>query len=246
MLGCPGSGPFKQPKPEDLKCSRCNAEIEIWSDEAKAKCPSCGNIVLRKFSGNTCLDWCKEARFCVGDKVYKNYIQGKAASLKQGIVEEMERYFGDDTKRIRHARNVMGFAEMILKEHKADWHIVIPASLLHDIGIKRAQEKYGSTSGHYQEIEGPAIAEAILNKLGVKKSDIDEICQIIAHHHSPGIVNTENFKVLYDADWLVNLKDEYDIKDRQKLIRIIDRVFLTETGKRLANDTYVNLKRSNL
>ena len=71
-------------------------------------------------------------------------------------------------------------------------------------------------------------------------SQIEEICQIIAHHHSPGKINTQNFRIIYDADWLVNLKDEYDIWDREKLSDIIDRVFLTESGKAMARQTYLS------
>ncbi len=166
-------------------------------------------------------------------------ILGKAP-VKDRLIKELEDYFGPDVKRIDHAKKVMHFAEEILKTEKADRDIVIPASILHDVGIKAAEEKYGSAAGHYQEIEGPAIARGMLLKAGLKKEDIDEICEIIGNHHSPGKVNTLNFKVLYDADWLVNLKDEYNVDDKEKLSKIIDRVFLTETGKQLVKHIYLS------
>lgn len=166
-------------------------------------------------------------------------MQNKAISIREKLIKELEEYFGDDKKRINHARKVLHFAEVLLKKEKGDWHIVIPASILHDIGIKEAEKKYGSAAGHYQEKEGPAIARDILLKLGLKKKDIEEICKIIAHHHSPGKVNTQNFKVLYDADWLVNLKDEVNIKDKEKLEKVINKVFLTDTARELAKKTYV-------
>ena len=56
--------------------------------------------------------------------------------------------------------------------------------------------------------EGPPIAREILTGLGFEKGQVEEICEIIGHHHSPGKINTTNFKILYDAEWLVNLKDE--------------------------------------
>ncbi len=74
----------------------------------------------------------------------------------------------------------------------------------------------------------------ILSELGFEVNQIDEICEIVAHHHSPGKITTANFGILYDADWLVNLSDEFDVKDHKKLGNIIDRVFLTQTGKTLA------------
>jgi hypothetical protein len=117
--------------------------------------------------------------------------------------------------------------------------IVIGASVLHDIGIHQADKKYGSTIGKYQEQEGPPIARGILTKLGIEQSQIEEICEIIAHHHSPGVITTKNFEILYDADWLVNLKDEYDIQDRAKLNNIIERVLLTQSGRTLAREIYL-------
>jgi HD superfamily phosphodiesterase len=212
--------------------------MEIWTDEVKATCPHCNVTILREGDA-TCLDWCKYAKECVGGTLYSKYMQNKAVMLKQQLLKELEEYFGDDTKRINHAKNVLRFAEELLKREKADWHIVIPASILHDVGIKQAEQKHGSSAGKYQEKEGPAIARKFLLKLGLKKEDIDEICEIIAHHHSPGKHETANFKVLYDADWLVNLKDEVGTGDTEKLKTAIEKVFLTNAGKELARATYL-------
>lgn len=257
---CPGSQKFRQPQPEIIKCSNCGEEVEIWTDEVQATCSKCKTIVTRE-SGSSCLDWCKYAKECVGEQTYNKFMQNKAITTKQKLLKKLEEYFGKDTKRINHAKKVMGFAEEILKKEKADWHIVIPASILHDVGIKVAEEKYGSSAGHLQEKEGPKIAREILLKVGLNNEDADEICQIIAHHHSPGKVDTQNFKVLYDADWLVNFadsgywkeyisasrtdkknyvreKDEVDTNDKTKLKSIINKVFLTKTGRELAERIY--------
>ncbi|MDP3731488.1 MAG: HD domain-containing protein [Candidatus Omnitrophota bacterium] len=237
---CPGSKKFKEPQPENIKCPSCGTEVEVWSDEIQFLCPNCKNTTIRQQEGASCLDWCKYAKECVGGETYNKYMQNKAITTKDKLINELEEYFGKDTKRINHAKKVMGYAEDLLKQEKADWHIVIPASILHDVGIKAAEEKYGSSAGIYQEKEGPEIARKILLKTGLKKEDIDEICAIIAHHHSPGVVNTQNFKVLYDADWLVNLKEEADTNDEVKLKNIIHKVFLTSAGKALAEKLYLS------
>jgi HD superfamily phosphodiesterase len=152
----------------------------------------------------------------------------------------METYFGRDRKRIDHAHKVLGFAEKILENETAERDIVEAAAILHDIGIHAAEKRHGSTAGHYQEIEGPPIAENILGRINFPSSRIPEVLEIIANHHSPGKIDTKNFKVLYDADWLVNLADEYDISDKSKLANIIEKVFLTETGKKIAQEIYLN------
>jgi HD superfamily phosphodiesterase len=235
---CPGSKEIKHPRPENIICPVCSEEVEIWTDEIEAICPNCKKAVMRA-QGQSCLEWCSYAKECIGEKKYSAYMKNKAMTVKDILLKELEEFFGNDTKRIDHAKKVMGFSEELLTKEKADWHIVIPASILHDVGIKIAESKYGSTAGHYQEQEGPGIARGILLKAGFKKEDIDEICQIIAHHHSPGKINTQNFKVLYDADRLVNLKEEADTKDKEKLSAMIDKIFLTETGKKIARRLYL-------
>ena len=235
---CPGSDKLRRPKPEFIKCPSCSEEVEIWTDEIETACPKCKNTVLR-IQKESCIEWCAYAKECIGLDKYNTYMKNKAVTVKDALIKELEGYFGNDSKRIDHAKRVMGFAEELLKTERADWHIVIPASILHDVGIKVAEEKYGRNDGHYQEKEGPAIAKGILEKTTLKKEDIDEICRIIAHHHSPGKVNTQNFKVLYDADWLVNLKDEVDTSDKDKLAAMINKVFLTNAGRELAKRTYL-------
>ena len=56
-------------------------------------------------------------------------------NIREKLIKELEEYFGDDKKRINHARKVLHFAEVLLEEEKGERHIIIPASILHDIGI---------------------------------------------------------------------------------------------------------------
>ena len=158
------------------------------------------------------------------------------------ILAEMRTYFGADKKRIEHAEKVLYYAKQILKKEKADSNVVIPAAILHDIGIKECERKYASTNGQLQEKEGSPIARNILKHLDVESDIIKEVCEIIASHHSKGEINTINFKVIWDADWLVNLRDEYDITDKNKLRKIIDRLFCTKEGKRIAEKVYLKRK----
>lgn len=158
---------------------------------------------------------------------------------KDALVREMKAYFGDDARRIDHAGRVTAFAEQLLEREKGDYSIVIGAAVLHDIGIPLAIEKYGSPGARYQEIEGPPVAREILTGLGFEEGQVEEICEIIGNHHSPGKIDTTNFKILYDADWLVNIEHEYNITDKEKLSSAIDKVFLTGSGRALARQTYL-------
>lgn len=236
---CPGAGLYKQPIPEEIVCPGCSAQLEIWSDEAQVKCSACGRFIMREYSQASCLEWCAYARECLGYAAYEKYARNKLLTQKERLISEMKKVFLKDEKRLNHALRVLDYAEEITRFEKGDWHIVVPAAILHDIGIKESERKYGSSAGNYQEKEGPAIAREILLRAGFDKKSIDEIADIIAHHHSPGKVDTLNFKIVYDSDSLVNLKDEVDLCDKDKLRDWIDRIFLTAKGKSMARKVYL-------
>ena len=166
-------------------------------------------------------------------------------TLEKSLINEMKAVFSKDEKRVRHAFRVTHYAKQLLEEEEGKGEVVIPAAILHDIGIHEAEKKYGSAAGSHQEKEGPPIARNILKKLGIDESIIEEICSIVGNHHSPEKIDTLNFKILYDADWLVNLPDEYNCKNKEKLSRIIEKIFLTDTGKKLAEKIYLDDKFSN-
>jgi hypothetical protein len=152
----------------------------------------------------------------------------------------MEEYFGSDARRIDHALRVTAFAERLLEHEPGDRELVLATALLHDIGIREAERKYGSSAGNLQEVEGPPVARAILVGLGYDEPFVAEVCAIIASHHSPGEVETDNFRIIWDADWLVNLWEECDLGDREKIKRTIGKTFMTGTGKRVAEEIYRN------
>jgi HD superfamily phosphodiesterase len=158
--------------------------------------------------------------------------------LRERISQEMKRYFGPDTKRVNHALKVAQYAEEILKIEGGHPLVVLGAAYLHDIGIKVAEEKDGSASVEDQEKEGPPIARDILGRLNVQRGIVEEVCDIIGHHHHPRKTETLNFQILYEADWLVNMQENGFSKDPKKVEETIERHFRTITGKKLANELF--------
>jgi len=61
---CPGQD-SRNIRVETIVCSACGYEIEIFSDELKAKCLRCKRLVCRKLLPS-CVAWCKAAKDCVG------------------------------------------------------------------------------------------------------------------------------------------------------------------------------------
>ncbi len=160
-------------------------------------------------------------------------------SQRDLLISEMKNVFGDDRRRIDHALAVLSFAETILTVEALDAGggdplTVKAAAILHDIGIHEAQRKHGSSAGRFQEIEGPPIARSIMAKLGLDEGTIDHVCRIVGSHHSGRDIDTLEFRIIWDSDWLVNIPEEHAGASHEKLQRLADRVFRTKEGRRLA------------
>jgi HD superfamily phosphodiesterase len=156
----------------------------------------------------------------------------------------MKRYFKQDFKRIGHATRVARYAEKIGKGEQGNLAVILTAAYLHDIGIKEAERKHESTAARYQEEEGPPVAKAILEKLGAREELIEEVCDIVGHHHHPGPEESINFKSVYDADMIANLEDNHKetLVESEKLASIIEKSFLTQSGVTLAQRVLLNGK----
>jgi HD superfamily phosphodiesterase len=217
----------------DAPCPKCGQTMEFFKDESTRKCKNCGSKVVNPRMDFGCASYCQHAEQCLGE-LPPELLAERKELLKDRVAIEMKRYFQRDFKRIGHATKVARYAEAIGKEEKGNMVVVICAAYLHDIGIHEAERKCGSTEARYQEEEGPPIARDILAKLSASREIIDEVCDIIGHHHHPRAEETVNFKIVYDADLIVNLEESGEPLERDKLTRIMDKSFLTEKGRKLA------------
>jgi putative nucleotidyltransferase with HDIG domain len=151
----------------------------------------------------------------------------------------MKKVFAGDERRIEHALSVLDYAEQIQAEQGGDALVVKAAAILHDIGIAEAERKYNSSAPKYQEAEGPIVAKDILAKYDLDKADVEHICRIIANHHSARDIDTIEFKIVWDADWLVNIPAEFAGASREKLKEIIDKTFMTCKGRQIALELFI-------
>jgi putative nucleotidyltransferase with HDIG domain len=158
------------------------------------------------------------------------------------LIAAMKKEFGDDQKRITHALSVLEKAQELLGDEGADPRVVLTAAILHDIGIQEAERKHGSSAGKYQEIEGPPIARRIMKELNLDEDTIEHVSRIIGNHHSARDIDTPEFRIVWDADWLVNIPDEFPDADSDELSRKIDKIFKTSAGKKKAYEMYVGDK----
>ncbi len=66
---CPGQD-IRNLRVSVHKCPSCGAEVEIFSDEMRAKCSKCGKYVYRE-KVPSCVEWCASARECLGEERWK-------------------------------------------------------------------------------------------------------------------------------------------------------------------------------
>jgi putative nucleotidyltransferase with HDIG domain len=242
-MKCPGQDPryWKFDAIFDAECPNCGHVVEFFKDETRRTCKNCGHKVLNPKMDFGCAAHCKFAEQCFGE-LPPELIKQKEDLFKDRVAVEMKLYFKTDFKRIGHAAKVARYAERLAAQEKADPAVVLSAAYLHDIGIKEAERKYQSTAAEFQHQEGPPIAREILTKLGAAEALIEEVCDIVGHHHSPREHETANYKSVYDADLIVNLEEMQKEKpiESAKLQRLIDRQFLTESGRALAREVFLN------
>ena len=158
----------------------------------------------------------------------------KANLVRSKLIEDIKKVFKKDQRRIEHALAVLNYAEHIQAAEGGNLLVVRAGAILHDIGIHEAERKYGSSSGKYQELEGPPIARKILVPYDLGKDVVEHICRIIANHHSAKHIDTAEFRIVWDADWMVNIPVEFPDAGREKLQEIIDKVFKTRRGHQIA------------
>lgn len=155
------------------------------------------------------------------------------------VIEAMIEYFGSDLKRINHFLKVFAFAKTIGEGEKLDKYsqrVLEISAIVHDIGIKVSEEKYNSSAGKYQELEGPAQAQKLLSNLGLDEKFIDEVCYLVGHHHTYENINTKPYQILVEADFLVNLFEDGVSANAVKSVEA--KIFKTDTGRKLLKKMY--------
>ncbi|HOV27294.1 MAG TPA: HD domain-containing protein [Pseudobacteroides sp.] len=158
---------------------------------------------------------------------------------KVSLINEMIKYYSGDVKRINHFMKVYSFAKTIGKLEQLSCEkqeILEIAAIVHDIGIKVSEQKYNSSSGKYQQIEGPAIAEDLLKRLGFSDLIISRVSYLVGHHHTYNAIDDLDFQILVEADFLVNIYE--DNMSQEAISRIRDNYFKTNAGIVFLNNVF--------
>ena len=151
----------------------------------------------------------------------------------------MVNYYSGDPKRIQHFVKVHSFAKLIAELEKVSPEILLTvetAALVHDIGIKIAENQYRTSTDKLQEQLGPPEAEKMLNALNFNQSLIERICYLVGHHHTYDTIDELDYQILIEADFLVNIYEGQ--LDSKTIHQLNKNIFKTKSGKILLEDMF--------
>ena len=155
---------------------------------------------------------------------------------------ETIKYFEGDIKRIQHFTKVHSYAFLIgrLEGLSEQEQLTLEtAAVVHDIGIKNAERKYGSCGGKLQEKEGPPEACRLLTELGYDDKTVNRVCFLVGNHHTYDKIDGMDFQILCEADLIVNLCEENT--SAADAVNAFEKVFKTDSGIRLCREVF-NIK----
>ena len=164
---------------------------------------------------------------------------GEHMPLLAALARRMIAYYEGDPKRIQHFIKVHALAALIGQMEGLDAStqtILEAAALVHDIGIKPAEARYGRCDGRLQEQEGPGPAGEILEELGFSPALIARVCYLVGHHHTYAGIDGPDYQILVEADFLVNLYEDH--VSPAGIRSAYDRIFRTASGKALCRDMF--------
>lgn len=153
---------------------------------------------------------------------------------------KMAEFYKGNPWRLQHFVKVHSFAKLIAEQEQLDEKLrytLEAAALVHDIGIKPAEEKYGSSAGPLQEKEGPPVAEAMLKELGFEQDVIDRVSYLVGHHHTYTNIDGMDYQILVEADFLVNYYE--DKMEKETIRKSIAKMFKTRTGTEIAETMFL-------
>ncbi len=106
-----------------------------------------------------------------------------------------------------------------------------------DFGDGGACTRYWDT-GVYQQMEGPAEAEKMLEELHYPAQMIERVSYLVGHHHTYQDIRGLDYQILVEADFLVNMFEGH--MDAEQIRGVREKIFRTRTGKKLLDQMFLH------
>ena len=156
-----------------------------------------------------------------------------------GLLLAMIHHDQGDARRINHFLKVYAFAQTIALQEQVDetsLATIEATAICHDIGIRTSEQKYGTCTYAMQQSEGAIEARVLLPSLGYPEKMVRRICHIISLHHTFEAIDGIDFRILVEADLLVNLEEKNSDATAVETMR--RQIFRTKAGLALL-DAYL-------
>lgn len=160
--------------------------------------------------------------------------------IVSSAIEKMIAFYQGNLHDINHFLKVWAFAKTIGEQEGLDDQTQLTlelAAVVHDIACPLCRQKYGNTNGKYQELESPPLVEDFFAGMPVEGDMAERISWLVAHHHTYTHVDSLDYQILLEADFLVNAGEGG--LSRVAIETMRQNVFRTETGIRLLDSVYL-------
>jgi hypothetical protein len=238
-MRCPGQDRayWKADAVFEVPCPQCGASVEFFKDESSGRCTACGHRFLNPGADFGCAEWCSLAKECVGFVVGRASAPDSRPESTQGalaarLIQAVRDESGGDCSRIARAVSVFRFAKELIVSEGGDPRVILAAALLLETASSRPEGERPQGDDLCRKARG------ILRRIGLDGPATDRVCEILAHCQTDGELDTNEFRVVADADTLASLAAEGPRRSEAELESHIERGFKTASGRRKARSLF--------
>ena len=155
------------------------------------------------------------------------------------LMQKMIAYSDGNLHDIAHFIKVHSYARTIgIQEELLDYEqeTVELAAIIHDIACPLCRIKYGNTNGKHQEEESAPLVREILEGIDIPEAMADRINYLVSHHHTYTNVDGIDYRILLEADFLVNADESNMSADA--ILNARSSFYETKTGIALLDSIY--------
>lgn len=155
------------------------------------------------------------------------------------LLERMIVFSNGNFHDIDHFTRVWAYARLIGEEEGLSVQtqfLLEAAAITHDIACPLCREKYGNTNGKLQESEGAVLVTEFLRETDLTAEETERIAFLVAHHHTLSGIDSPDWQILVEADYLANAMEcGYSLDAVKAFCR---KIFKTTAGSRLARELF--------
>lgn len=155
-------------------------------------------------------------------------------------IEKMIDFYEGNLRDVEHFMKVWGYARTIGELEGLDaktQEILELAAVVHDIACPLCRVKYGNTNGSNQEKESDPLVREFFKDMPVAASDVDRISFMVCHHHTYTDVDGIDYRILLEADFLVNACESQYSRSAIEAAR--ENFYRTKAGTKLLDSMYL-------